>query len=129
MVILLRQNHACLSKVRAKNNARALKWSANSNIKKHLKRSSKDLLSIKQYTLHQNEVFYSGFLQWMWPNPRETADLVTFTEKFLNGKLHFLCSDSIWVEIKEYLNIQSLTFKHLIFFFIFIFSLAIRYFV
>ena len=25
----------------------------------------------------------------MWP---ETADLVTFTEEILNGKLHFLCS-------------------------------------
>ena len=25
----------------------------------------------------------------MWPNPQETADLVTFTEKILNGKLHF----------------------------------------
>ena len=25
---------------------------------------------------------------------RETADLVTFTEEILNGKLHFLCSDS-----------------------------------
>ena len=23
----------------------------------------------------------------------ETADLVTFTEEILNGKLHFLCSD------------------------------------
>ena len=22
----------------------------------------------------------------MWPNPQETADLVTFTEEFLNGK-------------------------------------------
>ena len=29
----------------------------------------------------------------MWPNPQETADLVTFTEGILNGKLHFLCSD------------------------------------
>ena len=29
----------------------------------------------------------------MWPNPQETADLVTFTEEILNGKLHFLCSD------------------------------------
>ena len=30
----------------------------------------------------------------MWPNPRETADLVTFTEEILNGKLHFFwCSD------------------------------------
>ena len=26
-------------------------------------------------------------------NPQETADLVTFTEEILNGKLHFLCSD------------------------------------
>ena len=29
----------------------------------------------------------------MGPNPRETADLVTFIEENLNGKLHFLCSD------------------------------------
>ena len=28
----------------------------------------------------------------MWPNPQETADLVTFTEEILNGKLHFLGS-------------------------------------
>ena len=28
----------------------------------------------------------------MWPDPRKTADLVTFTEEILNGKLHFLCS-------------------------------------
>ena len=28
----------------------------------------------------------------MWPNPQETADLVTVTEKILNGKLYFLCS-------------------------------------
>ena len=28
----------------------------------------------------------------MSPNPQETADLVTFTEEILNGKLHFLCS-------------------------------------
>ena len=28
----------------------------------------------------------------MWPNPQESADFVTFTEKILNGKLHFLCS-------------------------------------
>ena len=30
----------------------------------------------------------------MRPNPRETADLVTFTEKIRNGKLQFLCSDA-----------------------------------
>ena len=28
----------------------------------------------------------------MWPNLQETADLVTFIEEILNGKLHFLCS-------------------------------------
>ena len=28
----------------------------------------------------------------MWPDPHETADLVTFTVEFLNGKLHFSCS-------------------------------------
>ena len=28
----------------------------------------------------------------MWPNPQKTADLVTFTEEILTGKLHFLCS-------------------------------------
>ena len=28
----------------------------------------------------------------MWPNPQENADLVTFTEEIVNGKLHFLCS-------------------------------------
>ena len=30
----------------------------------------------------------------MWPNPQETADLVTFTEEILNEKLRFLCSVS-----------------------------------
>ena len=28
----------------------------------------------------------------MWPNPQIPADLVTFAEKILNGKLQFLCS-------------------------------------
>ena len=28
----------------------------------------------------------------MWPNPQETADLVTFTEEIINGKLYFLCN-------------------------------------
>ena len=30
----------------------------------------------------------------MRPNPQETADLVTFTGKIPNEKLHFLCSES-----------------------------------
>ena len=29
----------------------------------------------------------------MLPNPQLNADLVTFTEELLNGKLHFLCSE------------------------------------
>ena len=29
----------------------------------------------------------------MWPNPQETADLVTFTKVILNEKLHFLCKN------------------------------------
>ena len=32
----------------------------------------------------------------MWLDPEETADLVTFTEEMLNGKLHFSCSDFIY---------------------------------
>ena len=28
----------------------------------------------------------------MWPNPQETSDLVTFTDKILNGKLDLLCN-------------------------------------
>ena len=39
----------------------------------------------------KNEVF-KRFLQQMWPNPQETADLVAFTSGTLIGKLHFLCS-------------------------------------
>ena len=30
----------------------------------------------------------------MWPNPQFTADLVTFNGETLNGKLHFLCSET-----------------------------------
>ena len=31
----------------------------------------------------------------MWPNPQETADLVTFAEEIFNGKLHFLYSVAV----------------------------------
>ena len=31
----------------------------------------------------------------MWPNPQFPADLVTFTEEIINGKLHLLCSVSL----------------------------------
>ena len=36
----------------------------------------------------------------MLPNPQETADLVIFTDKLLNGKLHFLCSVNGYFRIK-----------------------------
>ena len=41
----------------------------------------------------------------MWPNPQETADLVTFTEEILNGKLHFLCS----VNKNKFMNILPIS--------------------
>ena len=28
----------------------------------------------------------------MWPNSHFPADVITFTEEILNGKLHFLCN-------------------------------------
>ena len=45
----------------------------------------------------------------MWSNSQETADLVTFTEEILNGKLHFLRSEgndvryiiNIWLYIPD----------------------------
>ena len=30
----------------------------------------------------------------MWPNPQFSADLITYTEQILNGKLHFLYSET-----------------------------------
>ena len=30
----------------------------------------------------------------MWPNPDKTVDLLIFTAEILNGKLHFLCTES-----------------------------------
>ena len=45
----------------------------------------------------------------MWPNPLETADLVTFTEEILNGKFRFLCSD-----LREYSDqFKSFIFENL----------------
>ena len=50
-----------------------------------------DMLSSKLWP--KNEVFHEGCLQQKWPNPQETADLVTFTEEIVIGKLHFLGSE------------------------------------
>ena len=43
------------------------------------------------WTFHsiKNAIFHKGFLQYMWPNPQCPADLFTFTEEIVNGKLHF----------------------------------------
>ena len=41
------------------------------------------------------ETLHYRFLQWMWPNLHFPADLITFTEEILKGKLHFLCSDNL----------------------------------
>ena len=53
----------------------------------------------------------------MWPNPEETADLVTFTEEILNGKLNFLCnacamSDNKTLFIYEFHEMQKLHRRH-----------------
>ena len=63
------------------------------------------------FTLHKNEIFDYRFLHQMWPNPKKTAKLVTFTAESLNGKLHFCvvvghCQTSImelllWKELSE----------------------------
>ena len=41
----------------------------------------------------------------MWPNPQFPADLVTFTEKMLNGKLFFLCSVGILFTLSKSLKL------------------------
>ena len=52
----------------------------------------------------------------MGPNPQETADVVTFTEEILNGKLHFLCSSILIFFFKKtyaptFQLFQNLSFK------------------
>ena len=57
----------------------------------------------------------------MWPNPQETADVVTFTGEILNGKFNFLCGDVLqfgkakWIEKDWSNNISLLDLYHLIF--------------
>ena len=44
----------------------------------------------------------------MQPNPQFPVDLVTYTAEILNGKLHFLCSETVMsfvlVHISHYQN-------------------------
>ena len=65
-------------------------------------------------TAQKNEVFHYGFLRKMWPNPQESAGLVTFTEEIRNGKLHFFgavpwpSSDKLLVVSKGFLKLLNL---------------------
>ena len=47
----------------------------------------------------------------MWPNPQETAGLLTFTGKILNGKLQFFCAVNsvIWEKSLKLLKLKSKT--------------------
>ena len=51
----------------------------------------------------------------MSPYPQSPADLITVTEEILNGKLHFLCSEIIYLNYKIRRNITPQTYiMHLI---------------
>ena len=43
----------------------------------------------------------------MWPNPQETADLITFTEESLNGNLHFLYSYTVLKSCRSKMNLTQ----------------------
>ena len=46
----------------------------------------------------------------MWPNPQFSPNLVTFTEKILNGKLQFLCCDIALLLLKRHFVNKSIQF-------------------
>ena len=50
------------------------------------------ILPLKERTAQKMKFSIKDFFSKCFP--QETADLVTFTEEILNGKLHFLCSDA-----------------------------------
>ena len=63
------------------------KWTAGSNVKR----------ACKIFSIENNQFLYiSKSVAIMVKFP---ADLVTFTEEILNGKLHFLCSDKINIKV------------------------------
>ena len=51
-------------------------------------------LSLMQTTLHKKMKFSIKNFLVNETNPHETAGLVTFPEEILNGKLHYMCSES-----------------------------------
>ena len=40
----------------------------------------------------------------MWPNSQETADLATFAEEILNGKLHFFVQCDNFISVKDFFS-------------------------
>ena len=48
----------------------------------------------------------------MWSNPQKTADLVTFTEEILNGKLHFFLSKK-WFLAGQYIVVYKLNTRYM----------------
>ena len=74
---------------------------------------SKTLLDFLEHTLQQslwmsNDTAQKNMfsIKQMWPNLQEPADLVTFIEEILNGKLHFfvqcdvkLCDSEVLSEL------------------------------
>ena len=50
------------------------------------------ILPLKERTAQKMKFSIKDFFRKCFP--QETADLVTFTQEILNGKIHFLCSDA-----------------------------------
>ena len=50
------------------------------------------VICLIEKSLHKKWSFPSGISSEIWPNQQFPADLVTFTEEILNGKLHFFCA-------------------------------------
>ena len=69
-------------------------------------------------SLYKEWSFLKDFFSWfMWSNPRETADLVTLTERILNKKLHFfLCRTFLELSIGRLFlsNFKAPWFYHLL---------------
>ena len=74
---------------------------------------SLDLLKPK--SLHKKWSFPLSFFSKIWPNPQETANLVTFTEEILNGKLHFSCSNCCKLDIHYWSSSKKIMKFHLLY--------------
>ena len=63
----------------------------------------KDIDISMPHSLHKNWRFLLRISSLNERNPQESADLATFTEEILNGKLHFLWSVRRWKVFQELL--------------------------